>query len=82
MPSTISRDLLKSIGISENIIPRVFATLRFLDLVTLSSEPSDVLRGLAGSTEDEYHQLLEKTVRWPTPTTLRGSTPAWIRRNE
>ena len=64
MPSTISRDLLKSIGISENIIPRVFATLRFLDLVTLTSEPSDVLRGLAGSTEDEYRQLLEKTVRW------------------
>ena len=63
MPSVITRDLLKSIGISENIAPRVFATLRFLDLVTDSSEPTDVLRGLAGSTEDEYHQLLEKTVR-------------------
>ena len=63
MPPVITRDLLKSIGISENIAPRVFATLRFLDLVTDSSEPTDVLRGLAGSTEDEYHQLLEKTVR-------------------
>ena len=63
MPSVVTRDLLKSIGISENIVPRVFATLRFLDLVTDSSEPTDVLRGLAGSTEDEYRQLLEKTVR-------------------
>lgn len=63
MPSVITRDLLKSIGISENIVPRVFATLRFLDLVTDSSEPTDVLRGLAGSTEDEYRQLLERTVR-------------------
>ena len=63
MPSVITRDLLKSIGISENIVPRVFATLRFLDLITDSSEPTDVLRGLAGSTEDEYRQLLEKTIR-------------------
>ncbi len=63
MPSTITRDLLKTVGISENIIPRVFATLRFLDLVTERDEPTDVLRGLAGSTEDEYRQLLEKTIR-------------------
>ena len=63
MPSIITRDLLKTVGISENIIPRVFATLRFLDLVTERDEPTDVLRGLAGSTEDEYRQLLEKTVR-------------------
>ena len=63
MPPGITRDLLKSIGISENIIPRLFATLRFLELITDKDEPTDVLRGLAGSTEDEYRQLLEKTVR-------------------
>ena len=63
MPAVITRDLLMSIGISVNIAPRVFATLRFLELVSDSSEPTDVLRGLAGSTEDEYHQLLEKTIR-------------------
>lgn len=63
MPSGITRDLLKSIGISENIIPRLFATLRFLGLITDKYEPTDVLRGLAGSTEDEFRQLLEKTVR-------------------
>lgn len=63
MPASITRDLLKSIGISENIIPRLFATLRFLALITDKYEPTDVLRGLAGSTEDEFRQLLEKTVR-------------------
>ena len=63
MPPGITRDLLKTIGISENIIPRLFATLRFLELITDRDEPTDTLRGLAGSTEDEYHQLLEKTIR-------------------
>ncbi|MFH1560015.1 MAG: DUF5343 domain-containing protein [Chloroflexota bacterium] len=63
MPPRITRDILKVAGISENIIPRVFATLRFLDLVTDKDEPTDTLRGLAGSTEDEYRQLLERTIR-------------------
>lgn len=63
MPPGITRDLLKTIGISENIIPRLFATLRFLGLITDRDEPTDTLRGLAGSTEDEYRQLLEKTIR-------------------
>jgi len=63
MPPRITRDLLKSIGISENIVPRLLATLRFLDLVKDDGEPTDILRGLAGSTEDEYRQLLEKTIR-------------------
>ena len=63
MPPGITRDLLKTIGISENIIPRLFATLRFLELITDKDEPTDTLRGLAGSTEDEYRQLLEKTIR-------------------
>ncbi|MDA0988216.1 MAG: DUF5343 domain-containing protein [Chloroflexi bacterium] len=63
MPQGITRDLLKTIGISENIIPRLFATLRFLELITDRDEPTDTLRGLAGSTEDEYRQLLEKTIR-------------------
>ena len=63
MPSAITRDLLKSIGISENIVPRLFATLRFLDFITDSDQPTETLVGLAGSTGDEYRQLLEKTIR-------------------
>ena len=63
MPTGITRDLLKAIGISENIIPRLFATLRFLGLITDKDEPTDILRGLSGSTEDEYRQLLERTIR-------------------
>ena len=63
MPTKVTREILKGIGISENIIPRVLSTLRFLELITEDDEPTDVLRGLAGSTEDEYRQLLERTIR-------------------
>ena len=63
MPPRITRELLKSVGISENIVPRVSSTLRFLDLTNEHDEPTEILRGLAGSTEDEYRQLLDKTVR-------------------
>ena len=63
MPPRVTREILKGIGISENIIPRVLSTLRFMGLITDSDEPTDILRGLAGSTEDEYRQLLERTIR-------------------
>lgn len=63
MPQKVTREMLKGIGISENIVPRVLSTLRFLQLITDGDEPTDVLRGLAGSTEDEYRQLLERTIR-------------------
>ena len=63
MPPRVTREILKGIGISENIVPRVLSTLRFLQLITDNDEPTDVLRGLAGSTEDEYRQLLERTLR-------------------
>lgn len=63
MPPRITRELLKGVGISENIVPRVSSTLRFLDLTNEYDEPTEIFRGLAGSTEDEYRQLLEKTVR-------------------
>ena len=63
MPPRITRDILKTAGISENIVPRLFATLRFLELITDTGEPTATLKGLAGSTEDEYRQLLERTLR-------------------
>ena len=63
MPPRVTREILRGIGISENIVPRVLSTLRFLELITDGDEPTDILRGLAGSTEDEYRQLLERTIR-------------------
>ena len=63
LPPRITRELLKGVGISENIAPRVLSTLRFLDIINEHDEPTDILRGLAGSTEDEFRQLLERTVR-------------------
>jgi hypothetical protein len=76
MPQGITRDLLKAIGISENIIPRLFATLRFLALITDKDEPTDVLRGLAGSTEDEYRQLLERTIRKAYADDFQSTDPS------
>ena len=63
IPPRVTREMLKGIDISENIIPRVLSTLRFMGLITENNEPTDILRGLAGSTEDEYRQLLERTIR-------------------
>jgi hypothetical protein len=63
MPQRITRDIVKNAGISETIIPRVVATLRFLDLITDKDEPTDTLRGLARNNDDGYRQLLESTIR-------------------
>jgi hypothetical protein len=62
-PPRITRDFLKAVGISESIVPRVVATLRFLDLITDKDEPTDTLRNIAGGIGDEYRQILESTIR-------------------
>jgi hypothetical protein len=63
MPPRITRGFLRGIDISENIVPRVLATIRFLGMIQDDGQPTDILRALAGSTEDRYRQLLEQTIR-------------------
>ena len=63
MPPRISREFLRGAGLGEAIIPRVAATLRFLGLINETDEPTDILRSLASSSEEEYKQLLEQTLR-------------------
>lgn len=63
MPPRITREFLKGIDISGNIVPRVLATIHFLGMIQEDGEPTDILKALAGSTEDRYRQLLEQTIR-------------------
>lgn len=63
MPGRLSREFYGATGISGNLIPRVSSTLRFLELITENHEPTDTLRALSTSTEEEYRKILENTIR-------------------
>lgn len=63
IPERITREVLRDTGVSANIVPRIFATLRFLKLTDHNDRPTDSLRALASSTNPGYKRFLEKTVR-------------------
>lgn len=62
-PSRVTKEFLRGAGITENIVPRVMATLRFLQLIGSQEVPTDTLLALSDATEDEYRQILEQTLR-------------------
>jgi hypothetical protein len=76
MPSKVSREFLVGAGISENIVPRVAGALRFLRLIDDQDAPSDALRALASGTEDEYKQLLARTIQTAYATDFQNIAPA------
>ena len=76
MPVKISREFLIGASISTNIVPRVSGALRFLGLVDTEDRPTDALRVLASSTEDEYQQLLEQMIRTAYATDFQNINPA------
>ena len=63
MPSHIGRNFLRGAGISDNIIPRVIAALRFLDLMSEEDEPTELLHTLAASSEEDYPGILDQIIR-------------------
>lgn len=63
MPLRVNRDFLQTTGISESIIPRVTSTLRFLSLTNEFDQPTDTLRNLAKSTDEEYVTLLKQAIQ-------------------
>jgi hypothetical protein len=75
-PARLSREFLRGAGVSENLIPRILATLRFLSLVVGEDEPTDTLRALASSPDDEYRKLLEQVVRTAYREDFENINPA------
>ena len=63
IPSQVGRAFLEATGVTEGVVPRVAAALRFLGLIDDSDKPTDSLRALATGTEQEYRQLLQQVIR-------------------
>lgn len=76
MPPKISREFLLGASLSEAIVPRVSAALRFLGLVDEEDRPTDTFKALASSTEDDYKKLLEQVIRTAYATDFLNIDPA------
>lgn len=63
LPERIDDDLLKLAGVPDGAIYRVANALRFLGLVDENDAPTDTLRALAGSPDEQYRELLAGVVR-------------------
>ena len=62
-PPRVTREFLRGAEITESLVPRVVATLRFLELTNEADEPTDTLRALVTGTEEEYRELLGQVLR-------------------
>lgn len=63
LPERIDDDLLQLVGVPEGARYRVHNTFRFLGLIGDDGRPSDDLRSLAASTDDEYPVTLQGIIR-------------------
>ena len=63
LPETINNDFLRIAGVPEQAYSRVLQALRFLGLIHEDGRPSDIFDALAGASDSQYRELLEKVVR-------------------
>lgn len=63
LPDTINNDFLRIAGVPEGSWYRVMQALQFLGLVYEDGRPSEMFEGLAGATDTQYKELLDKVVR-------------------
>jgi hypothetical protein len=63
LPETINNDFLRIAGVPEAVWYRVMQAVRFLGLIHEDGRPSDTFEALAGATESQYKELLEKVIR-------------------
>jgi len=76
LPEVIDTDYIRAAGVSEGAVARTLMALRFLRLVADSNEPTDELRSLARSTDEEYRDLLAGIVRSAYRDVFDGVDPA------
>lgn len=62
MPERIDNEYLRDAGVPEGSVHRTMFALRFLGLVN-EGVPSSELRALASSTDEEYRNILARTIR-------------------
>ena len=63
LPEIVDSDFVRSCGFSDAVISRIILALRFLQLIDEYGTPTDTLRALARSPEEEFRSLLEQVIR-------------------
>lgn len=63
LPDQINNEYLRDIGIPEGTIARTLYAMRFLKLINENSEPTEPLRSISVSTDEEYQAVLSGIVK-------------------
>ena len=63
LPETVDAEYLRDANIPDGTVSRTLFGLRFLGLIDQASEPTDALRNIATSTDEEYMSILADLVR-------------------
>jgi len=63
LPEQIDAEYLRDSGIPEGTIARTLFAMRFLGLITEAGEPSQALKSIAVSTNEEYQSILSGLIR-------------------
>ena len=63
LPDRIDAEYLRDAGVSEGTLGRTLFALRFLELIDEPGEPSQALRSMHTSTDEEYRTILSGLIR-------------------
>lgn len=63
LPEKIDEEFLRDAGVPEGTIGRSLFALRFLNLINEASEPSDAVKAIHTSTDEEYQSILSGLIR-------------------
>jgi len=63
LPDRVDAEYLRDAGVSEGTVGRTLFALRFLDLVADDGQPTQALRSIHTSTDEEYRTILSGLVR-------------------
>ena len=63
LPESVNSEYLKNTSIPDGTITRTLFSLRFLGLIDEAGEPTEALRSIASSTDEEYVEILSGLIR-------------------
>jgi hypothetical protein len=63
LPEEVNADFVRAAGIPDGAVMRTLQALSFLELIDKGNAPTDKLKSLVRSTEEEYRSLLEQVIR-------------------
>jgi hypothetical protein len=75
LPPYLNGTYQTSLGISEGMIPRNLATLRFLGLIDGESAPTEQLQRVVTASDEEWRPILAAILRDAYPTVFQAVNP-------